>query len=81
MTTCSECPNPIKQTPGHRDRITCGDNCRKRRQLRLRAAAEERFRRQARELLRRQAEAIAAGDEAVLAAVQRDAARLFGEAA
>ncbi len=78
MTTCAECPRTIEQTPGYRDRITCGNRCRMRRQRRLHAEREARFREAAHDLLTRQTAAILAGDRDALAAVERDAARLFG---
>lgn len=68
MAACSECAQPM--TPGRRERVTCSAACRMVRHRRRRRA-------EALALLARQTAAIIAGDAEALAAVQRDAARIF----
>ncbi|MGW0504138.1 hypothetical protein [Micromonospora sp. NPDC003241] len=75
MDICTECPAAIRQTPGKRTRFTCSATCRKRRQVRTRDA---RLLARAADLLHRQTAAVIASDADALAAVDREAAELFG---
>lgn len=71
MAACSECDRPIEQRPGRRvKRVTCSAACRMARHRRRR-------RTEALALLARQTAAVIAGDAEALAAVQRDAERIF----